>query len=75
MLTEDVLVGLVALGVVPWIYWTVRRGLRDGRIPLGRIHVVRDERPRVFIALLWSYAFAAALMAYIALDLLSGGRI
>ena len=75
MLTEDVLVGLVALGVVPWIYWTVRRGLRDGRLPVGRIQVVRDERPGAFRALLWSYAVIAALMAYIALDLLSGGRI
>jgi hypothetical protein len=75
VLTEDTLVALVALGVIPWIYLTVRRGLRDGRLPLGRVHVVRDERPGAFKALLWSYAVAAALMAYIALNLLSGGRI
>ena len=29
--SEDVLVGLVALGLVPWIGWTLARGLRKLR--------------------------------------------
>lgn len=70
--SEEGLVGLMALGVVPWIAWTVRRGLRNGQLPIGRAYVGRDERPAVFTALLVFYTLAALLMAWIALDLLFG---
>ncbi len=68
--SEDFLVGLVALGVVPWILWTLRRGLQGGRLPIGRSYVVRAGRPGAFNALLFAYVVAALLMAAIAIDLL-----
>ena len=68
--SEDLLVGIVALGLLPWIAWTVSRGLRAGRLPIGRGHIVRAERPGAFNALLFFYGVAALLMAAIALDLL-----
>ena len=68
--SEDVLVGLVALGLVPWIGWTVQRGLRAGRLPIGRGHVARAERPGAFNALLAAYGLAAVGAAAIGLDLL-----
>jgi hypothetical protein len=69
-LSEDHLVGLVALGVIPWIGWTVRRGLREARLPIGRTAVIRGERPAIFAALAALYVAAAMLMAWISYDLL-----
>jgi len=70
---DELLVGALCLLVVlPWIAWTIRRGVRDGRLPIGRGHVVREERPGPFRALLGSYAVAILLMAFIGLDLLFG---
>jgi hypothetical protein len=68
--TEDALVGIVALGVVPWIGWTLMRGARDGRLPILRRHVVRAERPGPFAALFGLYVVAAFAMAWIGFDLL-----
>jgi hypothetical protein len=70
--SEDLLVGLVALAVVPWIGWTLRRGLREERLPIGRTYVAREERPGAYSGLLAFYVAAALLMAYIGFDLLSG---
>ena len=70
--SEETLVGIVALAAVPWIVWILRRGLRDGRLPIGRDYVRRDERPGAFGALFGFYAVAALTMAFIALDLLFG---
>ena len=70
--SEDALVGIVALGVVPWIGWTLRRGLREGRLPILRNHVVRAERPGPFFMLFGLYVLAAIAMAAIGLDLLFG---
>lgn len=70
--SEDMLVGLVALGLVPWIVWTLRRGLREGRLPIARIHVERETRPAAFRLLFALYIAAALMIAYIAFDLLVG---
>jgi hypothetical protein len=70
--SEDVLVGLFALGVVPWIGWTLLRGLREKRLPLGRIDVRRDERPGVYRVLLAFWLAMALGSAMIMLDLLFG---
>jgi hypothetical protein len=67
---EDLIVGLIALGLVPWIGWTIRRGLRGGRLPIGRSYLVRAERPAAFDALLAFYGVAAVLMAVLGVDLL-----
>jgi len=70
---DELLVGTLCLLVVtPWIAWTIRRGVNQGRLPIGRGYVVREERPAPFRALLASYAIAILLMAFIGLDLLFG---
>ena len=58
--------------VVPWIAWTLRRGMKRGALPVGRGYVRRDERPGPFFALLASYVVAILLMAFVGLDLLFG---
>jgi hypothetical protein len=68
--SEDVLVGLITLALVPWIGWTVARGLRSNRLPIGRNYVDRLERPAPFALLLTLYAAAAVMAVYISLDLL-----
>ena len=67
---EDLLVGLVAAGLIPWIGWTLARGLREGRLPIGRAYVLRDERPAAFRVLFALWIAAAAMAAFIGLDLL-----
>ena len=69
--SEDVLVALVAAGLVPWILWTVRRGLAEERLPIGRAYVGRERRG-AFQLLLFFYVAAALLCATIAADLLFG---
>ena len=73
-LSENLLVAIVSLGLVPWIIWTARRGLRSGMLPIGRTHVRRDQRPQAFNILLWVYALVALLAVYIALDLAFAGE-
>ncbi|HZG08930.1 MAG TPA: hypothetical protein VEZ70_08120 [Allosphingosinicella sp.] len=74
--SEELLVGAMALLVVlPWIAWTVQRGLREGRLPIGRSYVLRDERRGAFNALLGLYAVFALLAVYIAFDLLLGFKL
>ena len=71
--TDDLLVGVLCLVVVlPWIAWTVRRGLANGRLPIGRGYVERAERPGAFRGLLAFYFVAGLLVAFIAVDLLVG---
>lgn len=70
--SEDLLVGIVALGILPWTVWIIRRGLRDGKLPIGRSYVRRDERAAPFWLLLGLYVCAALMMLFIALDLLFG---
>ena len=68
--SEDLIVGIVSLGLVPWIGWTVQRGVRAGRLPIGRAYVARAERPGAFHVLLVAYAVAAIGAAAIGFDLL-----
>jgi hypothetical protein len=70
---DELLVGVLCLAVVvPWIAWTIWRGFKQGRLPIGRGHVVRAERPGPFKALLASYTLALLLMAFIGIDLIFG---
>ena len=43
---EDMLVGLVALALLPLIALRIWRGLRDGRLPVYRTYLERDEHAR-----------------------------
>lgn len=64
------MVGFIALAVVPWLVWRLRRGLREGRLPMGRAYVDRAERPGAYRSLFAFYVIAALMMAFIGLDLL-----
>lgn len=69
--TEELIVGTLCLLVIlPWIAWTVRRGLANHRLPIGRGYVERTERPGAFRVLLSLYILASLLIAFIGLDLL-----
>jgi hypothetical protein len=68
--SEDMFVGLLVLGLVPWIGWTLIRGLRDERLPIGRAYVGRDERPTAYYVLLGFWVAVALMSAMISLDLL-----
>jgi hypothetical protein len=64
------LVGIIGLGLIPWIVWTLRRGLRDGRLPIGRAYVRRDERRGAYNVLLGFYLIAMLIAGFIGLDLI-----
>lgn len=70
--SEDILVGLVGAAMVPWIGWIIRRGFRDGKLPIGRASVLRSERPGAFLLLMGLYAVAAVAVTIMAVDLLFG---
>jgi len=52
--------------------WTISRGLREGKLPIGRAYVRRDERAAPFWVLLALYVAAAGMAVFISLDLLFG---
>ena len=69
-LSADLLVGLIALALVPIIAWRIRRGLREGQLPVYRTRVSRDEQPGRFRLMLVIHAITLLLVALIAADLL-----
>lgn len=68
--SEDLLVGLIGLALLPMIAWRIRRGLREGRLPLYRTYVGRDESGGRFAALLGLHALSFVVVAIVAADLL-----
>ena len=69
---DELVVGLICLAAVPWLALRLRRGLGEGRLPIGRGYVLRDERAGAFHTLFGAYVLAAFGMAFIGLDLLFG---
>jgi hypothetical protein len=67
---EDLLAGLIGAALLPLIGWRIRRGLKEGRLPLYRTYVSRDEAGSKFGLLLGLHALSFALVAVIAADLL-----
>ena len=67
---ETVLVGLVALAVVPFIALRIVRGVREGRLPVYRTYLRREDDRAKFNALLALHALSLVLIAGIAADLL-----
>ena len=68
--SEDLLVGAVALILVPLIALRVLRGLREGRLPLYRTYLARDEEGAKFGALLGLHLLSLLIVAGISADLL-----
>ena len=70
--SEHVLVGLVALALLPLIGLRIVRGLREGRLPLYRTFIDRDASGGRFSLLLGLHVLSLLLVALIAADLLLG---
>jgi hypothetical protein len=64
------LVGLIGLALLPMIGWRIVRGVREGRLPIYRTYLSRDEGQAKFNALLGLHALSFVIVATIAADLL-----
>ncbi len=69
---ENLLVGLVALALLPLIGLRVWRGVRDGRLPIYRTYLTREEEAGKFAFLLILHALSFVVIALVAADLLLG---
>jgi len=67
---EDLLAGVIGVALLPLIAWRIRRGLREGRLPLYRTYVSRDEVGSKFGLLLALHALGFVVVAAVAADLL-----
>ena len=72
MLSENLLVGLICLALVPLIFMRIVRGMRTGRMPVYRTYLGRDGNEAKFYALLALNGAALIVIAVIAADLLLG---
>lgn len=71
--TENLLVGLLALALVPVIGWRVWRGIRYGQLPLYRTRIDRAEAGAAkFNVLLGLHVLVMLLIAVVAMDLIFG---
>ncbi|MEA3028840.1 MAG: hypothetical protein QOJ53_772 [Sphingomonadales bacterium] len=70
--SPDLLVGIVALALLPLIGWRIYRGLREGRLPIYRTHLSRDAGAAKFKLLVGLHGLAFLLVAMVAADLLLG---
>ena len=68
--SEDLLVGLIALALVPLIALRIARGLRDGQLPLYRSRIDREAGTARFRTLLVLHGLSLVLMAVAAAELL-----
>ena len=68
--SEDLLAGMIAVALLPMIAWRIRRGLKEGRLPLYRTYLSRDEAGSKFGLLLALHALSFVLVALIAADLI-----
>ena len=69
---ENLLVGLFALGVVPFVAMRIVRGVREGRVPVYRTYLTREENRAKFNTILALHTVSLLLAALIAADLLLG---
>lgn len=70
--TENIIVGLLALAVVPVIGWRIWRGIRYGQLPLYKTRVDRSIGAAKFNFLLGVHVLAMLAIAVVAVDLLFG---
>lgn len=69
---ENLVVGLIALALLPIIGWRIWRGLGNGQLPVYRTRLHREDSPSKFAVLLGLHAIAFLLIALVAADLLLG---
>lgn len=69
---EQLLVGLIALALLPLIGLRIWRGLREGRLPVYRSHHERADSAAKFNVLLVLHSLAFLLIALVAVDLIFG---
>lgn len=69
---ENLVVGLVALALLPVIGWRIWRGLKEGKLPVYRTRLNREDSGAKFAVLLGLHALAFLLIALAAADLLLG---
>jgi hypothetical protein len=69
---ENLLVGLIALALLPLIALRIWRGVRDGRLPVYRTYLRREESGAKFALLIVLHGAAFLLIAVAAADLLLG---
>jgi hypothetical protein len=67
---DDLLVGTIALALLPLIAWRIRRGLKEGRLPLYRTYLDREDAVGRFRLLLALHALSFVAIALVAADLL-----
>jgi hypothetical protein len=72
---EDMLVGLVALALLPLIGGRIYKGLRDRRLPVYRTYLDRADAPAKFNVLLALHGLSFLLVAAVAADLLFNLRL
>ena len=70
--TENLLVGLIALALLPVIAWRIWRGLKHGQLPLYRTRIDRSVGAAKFNFLLGLHVLIFLLIALVAADLLLG---
>jgi hypothetical protein len=68
--SEELLVALIALALLPMIGWRIARGLREGRLPVYRTYLSRDESASKFRLLLALHIASFVVVALIAADLI-----
>ena len=67
---DELLVGVIALILVPLIGSRILRGVRTGRLPLYRTHILREDDRAKFGFLLALHGLSLLVIAAIAVDLL-----
>lgn len=70
MAPENLLVGIVALALLPLIAGRILRGLKEQRLPLYRSYVRRSDGAAKFTLLLALHAVSFLVVAAVAADLL-----
>jgi hypothetical protein len=69
-MTSDLFVGLVALALLPLIAMRIVRGLREGRLPVYRTYLAREDDSARFGLLLGLHTLSLIVIAVIAAELL-----
>ena len=67
---EDMLVGAVALVLLPMIALRIIRGIRDGRLPIYRTTLTRSDNAAKFNLVLLFHVASFLVVGFIAADLL-----